>query len=353
MRSKIKSLTLSEFMVFKNCDISFSDRINVFSGDNSTGKTIILKSLYSSLKSLEYMKKNNNISIDGLESKTVEKFQGVFRPDGGYIGRLVNRRQGSNKANIGICFTGQGEMSIKFGSRQKNHMDISWPGDNDITMIQPIYIPPKEIIASTENFGSFYKDYQVAFEETYADLCDLLSRPVKRGKYTEKQEDVLDDFLSIINGKVIQKQKKFYLKVEGSGEFEMGLVSEGYRKIATLAYLIQNGSLVENSVLLWDEPESNMNPKMVFPVIEAVFKLANMGVQVFLTTHSYFVQQAVEFLRQKTESKHIKFFSLYNGADNNVSIECANELQLLEHNSIMEEFDAIYNREQELFYGDE
>ena len=34
----------------------------------------------------------------------------------------------------------------------------------------PVYIPPKEIISATENFGSLYSDYHIAFEETYYDL---------------------------------------------------------------------------------------------------------------------------------------------------------------------------------------
>ena len=42
-----------------------------------------------------------------------------------------------------------------------------------------------------------------------------------------------------MKGKVVQKDKKFYLNVEGEGSFEMGLLSEGYKKLATIVYLIQ------------------------------------------------------------------------------------------------------------------
>ena len=71
-------------------------------------------------------------------------------------------------------------------------------------------------------------------------------------------------------GKVVQKDKKFYLNVEGEGSFEMGLLSEGYKKLATIVYLIQSGSLSKGSILFWDEPETNMNPKMVEPVAQAL-----------------------------------------------------------------------------------
>lgn len=94
-----------------------------------------------------------------------------------------------------------------------------------------------------------------------------------------------------MSGKVTQKERKFFLNVQDSGEFEMGLVSEGYRKLSTILYLISSGSLNKDAVLFWDEPETNMNPKMIRPIAGAVMELAKMGVQVFVTTHDYFVQQ--------------------------------------------------------------
>lgn len=49
--------------------------------------------------------------------------QGVFRPDKDAIGRLVNRRQGSNRAEIVMEF-GTEKLSLGFGNRQERHIDI-------------------------------------------------------------------------------------------------------------------------------------------------------------------------------------------------------------------------------------
>ncbi len=38
---------------------------------------------------------------------------------------------------------------------------------------------------------------------------------------------------------------------------EMHLVAEGLRKLAMIARLIANGSLVDKVSLFWDEPEAN------------------------------------------------------------------------------------------------
>ena len=54
----------------------------------------------------------------------VNKIQGVFRPDKDAIGRLVNRKQGSNRADIKINFDDDVKLHVGFGNRQEKHIDI-------------------------------------------------------------------------------------------------------------------------------------------------------------------------------------------------------------------------------------
>lgn len=349
MIGNISEVALENFMIFNKLSVKFSNGINVISGGNSTGKTALLKILYSVVKSLSEMEKAKSVNKDIIENKFTEKMQGVFRPDEDTIGRLVSRKQGSNKASIEIKLTNHKKITLKIGSRQKNHVDLMLPDDIGNIGSHIVYIPPKEIIASTENFGALYREYQIAFEETYADLCAMLEKPLKRGKYSNEQTAVLENFFDVMNGKVVQRNRKFYLRVEGAGEFEMGLVSEGYRKLASIAYLIQNGSLDKNSILFWDEPESNMNPKVIWPLVQGIIKLAESGVQVFVTTHSYFVQQAFNIQKSSISADKIRFFSLYlDNAD--VKVEMSDDISDLQHNDVMAEFDALYDREQEQFH---
>ena len=51
------------------------------------------------------------------------------------------------------------------------------------------------------------------------------------------------------------------------GNIEFSLLSEGVRKLALLWILIPNGTLSSGSVLLWDEPETNLNPKLFHPLM--------------------------------------------------------------------------------------
>ena len=350
---KIKTLELSNFMIFHDLKIDFSNHINIISGENATGKTALLKLLYASMKSLMDAENNRNPNIEKREQYFVDKFQGVFRPDEGRIGRLVTRKQGVNRTDICLKFTDGKKCEISFNSKQESHMKVRYDGEKSLSSVLPIYIPPKEIISSTENFGSLYRDYHIAFEETYADLCYLLEKPLKKGANKKEQNLVLENFERILDGRIIQKDKKFYLAVDKAGNFEMGLVSEGYRKLATIMYLIQSGSLNKSSILFWDEPESNMNPKMILPIASALCELADLGVQIFVATHSYFVLQAFELQKrqQKGNASDTKFFSLFHD-EQGIGTDSADYVNELEHNAIMEEFDAVYDREQELFYHD-
>lgn len=353
---KVKTLTLNNFMIFEKAEINWAKNINIICGENSTGKTTLLKVMYSVLKPLG--KDYQEAATKEMEEKLfVDKLQGIFRPDYMKIGRLVSRKQGSNRTDFSILFDKNREISIGFGNRQENHADIKTKNMSKIEKYDVIYIPTKEMISTTEHFASLYEDYHIDFEEMYYDLAKLLDRPLSKGPNTNEQNQVLRSFEKIMRGQIVQRNKKFYLKIKGEGEFEMGLLSDGYRKLSMIVYLILSGSLNKDTILFWDEPETNMNPKMIRPIVQALIALAKMGVQIFVTTHDYFVQQEFNMFtvypELNPEQLDIRFISLfYNDETGEVNFEMAQTASDLEHNAIMQEFDAMYDRGQRLIYGD-
>ena len=44
-----------------------------------------------------------------------------------------------------------------------------------------------------------------------------------------------------------------------------------------MMHLIANGSLMKNSVLFWDEPETGLNPRLIKVVADFLFRLAATG----------------------------------------------------------------------------
>ena len=98
-----------------------------------------------------------------------------------------------------------------------------------------------------------------------------------------------------------------------------------------------------------------MNPKMVRSIVQAMIALAKMGVQIFVTTHDYFVQQEFNMLKVYPElcpdNLDIRFLSLYRDESQELKCEMEPTASDLRNNAIMQEFDAMYDREQRGIYG--
>jgi predicted ATP-dependent endonuclease of OLD family len=356
----IKRLELKNYTSFDSLQLDFSPNINIISGENNIGKTNIIKALYSTTRTIDDIQTENEkpglppVTREKMGEMLARKLVGVYRPD--YVGRLARRTTGRAHASFRIIFNNDNRFVVSFDSSAKKSVSIGGSIQRLLNSpLKSVYIPPKEIISAAENFAALYERYHIAFEETYYDLNRLLLLPAKKGPTNTRQKKLLKKLEMLAEGKVVLQQNgRFYLKAKGIGNIEMGLVAEGYRKLSTLLYLISNESLTEHSILFWDEPETNCNPQMISPLVEIMIELARIGVQVFICTHSYFLQQEFSLYSEykaEREKLDIKFFSLYK-QDGNITAESGSTLAELEHNTIMQEFNELYNKEQELFYAD-
>lgn len=346
-RGAIQSIRLKDFTVFQENEVSFAKHINIISGENGVGKTHLMKTLYSIGSSLQ---KSEELTNKKFEEELATKLVNVFRPD--QLGRLVKRKAGRHKASVEVNWFSQSSLIMTFATSNSKTVNIElhkqqekWP-----TMV---FIPVKEMISATENFTGLYEEYQIAFEETYYDLNKQLLLPLKRGPFEHNQKKLLSTLEKALSGKIIQENNKFYLQQKGIGKLEMGLLAEGYRKISTIVQLIANGTIQESTILFWDEPESNINPKMIPVLSELFLQLARLGVQLFISTHSYFLLQEMGlFVEYENHEKlDIQFISMFV-EDSTVKIETVSQLKDLQHNVIEDEFKRLYNREQELFFND-
>lgn len=94
----LTKLHIKNFTLFKHCNLHFSDNLNIFIGENGTGKTHLLKLPHAIISnSAEEATRNANAQDSqptkgALQSGIASKLVNVFRPDA--LGRLVKRRQG-------------------------------------------------------------------------------------------------------------------------------------------------------------------------------------------------------------------------------------------------------------------
>ena len=150
-----------------------------------------------------------------------------------------------------------------------------------------------------------------------------------------------------IEGKVHVSNEEFFLRSR-HGNLEFPLLAEGMRKLGLLWRLIQNGTLLEGAVLFWDEPETNLNPKLFGSVIQVLLELQRVGIQIFIATHDYAVLKELDL--QRREGDDLVFHSLYRD-DGEIACQTAGTYLDIHPNAIAEAFTDLYDREVERSLG--
>lgn len=346
---KIETLALKKFCAFKEAEFAFSPGINVFIGTNGAGKSHLLKVIYASLKANEQSTPDSQSKLTGLETLLPQKLIGVFKPDADGLGRLVFRGTGRSTAEVKL-HTDSGSLNYQ----------LTTPGNFKLTKntlqekTGAIFIPSREAFALYEGFIAAYDKRELSFDETFRDLCVALSSSALKGARSAEIAALAEPFeRQVLQGTVRLEGGKFYV-YNDDGVIEAHLLSEGQRKIASLVRLIVNGSLTSNDLLFWDEPEANLNPRLVTKVAEALRALSAAGVQVFISTHDYLLTQELSMAAEYPEQQParlrcpIKFFALSRTESDGVKVQSGDTIAALSDNPILAEFAAHYDREQVL-----
>jgi len=291
----------------------------VLVGENGSGKSHLLKVVYSVLAtSMEEGRKAPKTvpTKNLLQIRLAEKLIAVLRPE--TLGRLVRRKQGRERCEITCLFDDpQLNLSFSFATQSKSEVEIKKLPKLWIEQA-PVFLPTRELLTIYPGFVSVYQNHYLEFEENWRDTCLLLGSLVLRGPREQRVKELLRPLEEMMEGKVeLDKNGRFYLNINGQGRIEMPLVAEGLRKLAMLARLIATGSLLDKGYLFWDEPETNLNPRLIKQIARTILLLGQNGIQIFMATHSLFLLRELAILLQTTEfqSTQARFFGLQLSAE--------------------------------------
>jgi len=294
----ISRLVTENFTVLRKANVTFSPNLNIIVGENGSGKTHLIKLLYAVLSAYSLAKFSNC----SLRQALAEKLLRVFMPE--RLGRLTTRMQGRARTTVAIGFNGRGsDIRFSFATNSKD-VSIESSGMSMPVPGRPVYFPAKELLSIFPNFASLYSEYHLPYDETYFDTINLLGLPYMKGpRDADPQNDVIGLIEDAIGGmiRLDPTGKSFHLLMKGEaerkGNMEIDLVAEGWRKLGMLTQVVLNKALRNKGCLFWDEPEANLNPKLIQVVAKAIFKIATESkIQVFVTTHSLFLLRELELL---------------------------------------------------------
>lgn len=245
-------------------------KINLIIGENGTGKTFLLKAIYSAVRTLEEYKRGDDIRP--VNDVLSEKLRWTFQVD--RLGDLVSRssRDGLSFAmdlddkSIEYQFTASaaskvGGADVSNGSKEGNS----------------IFIPAKEVLSLySVILKSREIDKSFGFDDTYYDLAKALrispTREENYAPFAESRRMVKD----VIDGKIEYDSdaNKWSYKNSHNQKFSIGATSEGIKKISIMDRLLANGYLDNNSIIFIDEIESALHPAAICQFLDMIAYLA-------------------------------------------------------------------------------
>ena len=323
----LERMEINGLTVFTRADLKFAPNLNVIVGENGAGKTHLLKMAYTVLAvSAEQSHKTATASVSPsvLQVRLADKLVNVFRSE--RLGNLVRRKSSKGRCGISTQFQDH-RMDIAF--------DFTSSSDSEVRIDKmptawaeklPVYLPSRELLTLYPNFVSVYENHYLDFEETWRDTSILLGGLVQRGTQGAQIQELMKTLEDAMGGKIeLDRNGRFYLS-SNDGRMEIPLVAEGLRKLAMLARLIATGSLIGKGYLFWDEPEANLNPKLVRQVARSILALAQGGIQVFIATHSLFLLRELEILLASSQKGIDSHFIGLHIKSSGVSVQQGNTI---------------------------
>ncbi len=347
----VTKLQLQQFGPFADTEFDLVPGVNVLLGANGTGKTFATKALYAVMKGL-------STSVPGTSPREAvrAKFAGVFRPDDGDIRRLIRRVQRVKAtARVRIEFDDRApiRLTISGGARPIANLDVPTDASGDLDIgTEALFLPSREVLAMYEGFIAAYTNRELSFDETYYDTAVALSAAALRGPRPYQLRAVVEALEKEMGGSVRLEGARFYLHSAQGGRFEAHLVAEGLRKVASVVHLVANGALRQGGLLIWDEPEANLHPRLAEVVVDCLLALADGGVQIVIATHDYLVADAIsrasEYRDVVDTDAAVRFFQLERGDGGLVGVQQADSFAQIPSNPLLDAFLEHHDREQRL-----
>lgn len=305
----IKDFSLENYGPITQAKGSNLGSINLFLGANSTGKTFLLKALYSTIRSHEeaYRGNSNQDFSDVISDKLYWTFQTER------IGDIVTRGEGNN-LNASITLDDNSSLVYTFG---RNTTKKITPNLNNLTKRESnsVFLPPKEVLSLMDViYKSSVIDKLFGFDATYVDLVTALKIPTQRGRTLDAFAASRRRLETMFSGKVeLDGKTNSWVYKKNNSKFTMMATAEGIKKVAILDTLLGNRYLDKDSIVFIDEPESALHPTAIVELLDIIAILAKAGIQFFLATHSYYVIKKLHLIAKQHQMPLPTFISKPEG----------------------------------------
>jgi AAA ATPase domain len=176
-------------------------------------------------------------------------------------------------------------------------------------MLKTIAHGNRDIDTITSVLQRGYQDYPLPVEKNL-EFTRNLERIVKQSSViADRYPEILDEFADMIGGDyqvtgedilsyVPRKHKKLKLSLTES--------SSAIRSLLDLGFYLRHQAAV-GDILMIDEPELNLHPENQRRIARLLARLVNLGIKVFITTHSdYIIKELNTLIMLDRDEPHLK-----------------------------------------------
>ena len=167
-----------------------------------------------------------------------------------------------------------------------------------------------------------FKAYQNYPEPVQHDMDFMyrLEKVAKNKSFIAKEyPEILDDFTDIVGGTyaITQNDLLYYIPKGTRSKLTMVESSSSARALLDLSFYL-NCIAQKGDLLMVDEPELSLHPENQRRIARLFARLANLGVKVFITTHSdYIIKELNTLIMLNHDKPHLKRIAEENGYRDN------------------------------------
>ena len=157
-------------------------------------------------------------------------------------------------------------------------------------------------------FLKVYQNYALPIE-TNVDFTRQLETLVKTTSFiADNHPDLLADFADIIGGEytVTRNDQLYYVPHGKRVKLSMDQSSSAVRSLLDIGFYLKHEAQM-GDLLMVDEPELNLHPENQRRVARLFARLVNLGIKVFITTHSdYIIKELNTLIMLNHDQPHLK-----------------------------------------------
>ena len=173
-------------------------------------------------------------------------------------------------------------------------------------------VDPRELLSKS------YQDYALPVENNVEFTRQIEDYAKHKSFLDEKHPDVLERFAEIIGGtyKVDRDRGLYFTPRHARVKLNMGESASGVRSMLDIGFYLRHG-VERGDILMVDEPELNLHPENQRRIARLFARLTNLGVKVFITTHSdYIIKELSTLIMLNHDSPHLKRIAEREGYEN-------------------------------------